>query len=187
MSSPDKPKTSEGEKLQVELASRMFDEGSKVKEATRDSFMASNRRDNRSQLMARVGAESAKVSKERLQQSRRQGSYKTVDGGVDVKSAGIAATGKGGRSYDAEGDIVRRDTSSTERVARSMGAEGHQRSMSDFVEDNKKKQAVFDLIGAGAQVYMYGTDSEKSGKSDKGKTSGNDANASVADILGALE
>jgi hypothetical protein len=68
MSSPSKPKTSEGEKLQVELASKMFDEGSKVKEATRDSFMASNRRDNRSQLMARVGAESAKVSKERLQE-----------------------------------------------------------------------------------------------------------------------
>lgn len=186
MSSPSKPKTSEGEKLQVELASKMFDEGSKVKEATRDSFMASNRRDNRSQLMARVGAESAKVSKERLEDSRRKGSYKTVDGGVDVKSAGIAATGKGGRSYDAEGDIVRRDTSSTERVARSMGSEGHQRSMSDFVEDNQKKQAVFDVIGAGMTAYAYSKDSDKGDKGDKGKTSGNDANASVADILGAL-
>lgn len=155
MGSPEKASTPEGEKLQVELASKMFDEGSAVKESTREGFMASNRRDERSQLMARVGGESAKVSREQLVSNRSQGEFQTVSSGVDVSSAGIAATGTGGRSYETEGDIVRSDTSSTERVARSMAAQGQKRSMDEFTESNGKKQALIDTALASGMAYAY--------------------------------
>lgn len=153
MSSPDKPTTPEGEKMQVKLASKMFEEGTTVKEGSRDAFMASNRRDERSNLMSRVGAESASISRTRLNNSRSGGEFKTVDGGVDVQSTGISATGKGGRSYGTEGDIVRQDTSSTARVARSMAAAGQQRSLSDFTDSNKKTQAFLDIGVAATSAY----------------------------------
>ncbi|URQ88263.1 hypothetical protein J8Z28_20470 [Pseudoalteromonas sp. SCSIO 43088] len=158
MASPDKPKTPLSEKLQVNLATEMFEKGSTIKDGVRDDFLASHRRDERGQAMSRVGAESAKASLNRLKKARRSGSTKTVSSSVDVTSAGISATGKGGRSYNTEGDIVRRDTSSTERVARSMARIDNDESMSEFVEDNKKKQAVMDLGMSAVTAAMYAKD-----------------------------
>tara|TARA_R110000850_G_scaffold148836_2_gene271155 strand:- start:5521 stop:6093 length:573 start_codon:yes stop_codon:yes gene_type:complete len=161
MSKPDKPETPEGEKIQVVLAKKMFAEGSAVKDANREQFMASNKRDNRSQLISRVGAESAKVSRDRLHANRKAGSYKTVDGAVDVQSAGIAASGKGGRSYETEGEAVRMGTSNVERIARSMAADGQRRSLQDFTDKNTKTQGMIDVGLAGVSAYAYSKDGNK--------------------------
>ena len=153
MSKPDAPETPEGEKLQVKLAEKMFSEGTAVKASARDGFMASNRRDERSNLIARVGASSAKASRERLTKDRKRGKIATVDGGVDYKSAGISQTGKGGRSYDKEGDIVRQDTSSTARLANSMASHGQRKSLDKFTEDNEKTQRIINLGTAAVSAY----------------------------------
>lgn len=156
MSKPSKPETPLSEKMQVDLASKMFDRGSSIKDGVRTEFLAAHQRDERGQAMSRVGAESAKIAKARLENARKTGRTETVSSSVDVNSAGIAATGKGGRSYGTEGEIVRRDTSSTERVARSMASKDNEKSMQEFVDDNKKTQAVLDLgmsiVSAGAHA-----------------------------------
>lgn len=159
MSTPDKPETPESEKMQVELASQMFDQGATIKDGIRDNFLASHQREERGQAMSRVGAESAKTARERLQKSRRAGDTKTVNSAVDVNSAGISRTGKGGRSYRTEGEIVRKDTSSTERVARSMARIDNEKSMQDFVAKNKKTQATMDLGMALVNAGVYAKES----------------------------
>lgn len=161
MSTPDKPETPLSEKLQVSLATEMFDKGVDIKDGVREDFIATHQRDERGQAMSRVGAESAKATKQRVTAQRKKGKATTVDGGVDVKSAGIKATGKGGRSYGTEGEIVRRGTSTAERTARSMASKDHQSSMDEFVSDNERKQAILDLGMASASAYAYGKDNQR--------------------------
>lgn len=169
MAKPSKPKTPVGEKLQVELASKMFERGSKTKDSVRTDFMASHQRDTRGQATARMGADSAISSRARIAKNRKAGKTKTVNSAIDVTSAGISQSGKGGRSYGAEGEIVRRDTSATERVASSMAKVGQQKSMQEFQRKNEKTQAALDVGMSVLSAAVYGKEASDAEEAKKNR------------------
>lgn len=158
---PEKPETPVSEQLQVKLANEMHTQSRRAKGAIRGDFLATSRRDERSSTMSRVSGESAKQNLAQLKEARKKDVMATVDGAIERKSAGVLATGKGGRSYGSEGEQVRRSIDTAERTARNMSAIDHSDSMRDFVEDNERKQLGLDLAYGATAAYYYNKDKSK--------------------------